>query len=141
MAARTLTTPEPAVVRTASVALPPPPVFRREAPRVVAEVRRGDSRFVVQLGSFAIEGNAERMWVQAHERFSLDDYHPLTTTFEHQGRTLHRVSIAGFDSQVDAQRLCGSIKAQGGACFVRASAGDASVRWAARYSQRRDRSV
>ena len=139
MAARTLTTPEPAVVRRASSALPTPPVFRREAPRVVAEVRRGDSQFVVQLGSFAIEGNAERMWVQAHERFGLDDYHPLTTTFEHQGRTLHRVSIAGFDSHADAQRLCSSIKASGGACFVRASAGDAAVRWAARYAPDRNR--
>ena len=139
MAARTLTTPEPAVVRRASVALPTPPVFRREAPRAAAEVRRGDSRFVVQLGSFAIEGNAERMWVHAHERFGLDDYHPLTTTFEHQGRTLHRVSIAGFDTHADAQRLCSSIKSQGGACFVRASAGDAAVRWAARYAPDRSR--
>ena len=139
-AARTLTEAPPAVIRTAAVSAPPAPVFRREAPRpAAASVRRGESRFVVQLGSFAIEGNAERAWVQAEQRYGLGQYQPLTTTFQHQGRTLHRVSVAGFAGQADAQRLCATIKASGGACFVRASAGDAAVRWAARYGPERNR--
>ena len=138
-AVQTLTQPEPAVVRTASAPLPAP-VFRRQAPVAVdADVRRGDSRFVVQLGAFSNEGNAERAWQQAERRFGLDEHVPLTTTIELGGRTLHRVSVAGFASQRDAARLCGSIRAQGGACFVRANAGDASVRWAARYSEGRNR--
>jgi hypothetical protein len=33
-------------------------------------------------------------------------------------------------------RLCQSIKAKGGACFVRTKAGDAPVQWAARYAAR-----
>lgn len=139
-AAQTLNRPEPAVVRTASVSLPPAPVFRRAAP-AAREVRRGNSNFVVQLGSFSVEGNAERAWVQAERRFGLRDHQPLTTTFNHGGRTLHRVSIAGFAGHGDAQRLCNSIKSRGGACFVRAQAGDAAVRWAARYGPSRNRDV
>ena len=100
---------------------------------------RGDSRFVVQLGAFSNEGNAERAWQQAEQRFALADHVPLTTTIDINGRTLHRVSVSGFASQADAARMCGSIRARGGACFVRANAGDASVRWAARYAEGRNR--
>jgi Flp pilus assembly protein TadD len=138
-AARTLTRPAPAVVRAAAVTLPPPPVFRREAPRPASGIARGNSRFVVQLGSFSVEANAERAWVSAEQRFGLADQQPLTTTFEFGGRTLHRVAIAGFASQSDAQRMCNSIKSRGGACFVRSQAGDAPVRWAARYGPSRTR--
>ena len=138
-AARTLNRPEPAVVRTAAVSLPPQPVLRRAAP--APQVRRGNSQFVVQLGSFSIEGNAERAWVAAEQRFGLRGHQPLTTTFNQGGRTLHRVSIAGFASHGDAQRLCSSIKSRGGACFVRTQAGDAAVRWAARYGPSRNRNV
>jgi hypothetical protein len=139
-AAETLNRPEPAVVRTAAVSLPPAPVFRREAPRPAgAQVRRGNSSFVVQLGSFSVEGNAERAWVDAERRFALGEHQPLTTTFDHGGRTLHRVSVAGFASHGDARQLCQSIRARGGACFVRSQAGDAAVRWAAQYGPRRTR--
>ena len=138
-AARTLIRPEPAVARTASAPLPAP-VFEREAPRPAAPaVRRGDSPYVVQLGAFSNEGNAERAWQQAESRFGLDAHVPLTTTIDINGRTLHRVSVSGFASRSDAARLCGSIRARGGACFVRANAGDASVRWAARYAEGRNR--
>ena len=140
LAAQSLTRPEPTVVRAAAVSLPPEPVFRRRDPRpaAVPAVRRGDSRFVVQLGSFAVEANAERAWVEAEQRFALGEHQPLTTTIEHNGRTMHRVSVAGFAGFADAQRLCNSVRSRGGVCFVRSEAGDASVRWAARYA--RDRS-
>ncbi|WP_162806279.1 SPOR domain-containing protein [Sphingosinicella terrae] len=138
-AAQTLTRPEPAVVRTASAPLPAP-VFRRQAPLPAGpEVARGDSPFVVQIGAFSNEGNAERAWQQAQQRFALDSHVPLTTTISIAGRTLHRVSVSGFASRADAARLCGAIRAQGGACFVRTNAGDASVRWAARYAEPRNR--
>ena len=39
------------------------------------------------------------------------------------------------------QRLCGQIRTQGGVCFVRANAGDASIRWAARYANPRQRNA
>ena len=138
VAARTLNSPSPAFVRTASVSLPPAPLFQRERPRA-AGVRAGNSNFVVQLGAFSNEGNAERAWLDAQRRFDLGARAPLTATINHQGRTLHRVAIAGFASRSDAGRLCGAIRAEGGVCFVRANAGDSSIRWAARYANGRNR--
>ncbi|MDQ8755270.1 SPOR domain-containing protein [Sphingosinicella sp. LHD-64] len=143
LAAQALNQPAPAVVRTAAASLPPAPVFRRAAPRPASApaVRTGTSRYVVQLGAFSNEANAERAWVETQRRFGLTPYAPLTATIDHEGRTLHRVAVAGFASQSDAQRLCGAIRARGGACFVRGNAGDASIRWAARYANGRTRNV
>ena len=112
------------------------PDFQRPAP-----VRSGAASVVVQLGAFSNEANAERAWVQASRHYGLDGRRPLTTTIAVNGRTLHRVSVAGFASQADAQRLCGQIRGQGGACFVRGQAGDASIRWAARYANPRSRNA
>jgi cell division septation protein DedD len=131
--------PEPAVARTVSTPLPAP-LFEREARRP-AGAGRGNSPFVVQLGAFSNEDNAERAWQQAESRFALAGHVPLTTTIAINGRTLHRVSVSGFATQADAVRLCGAIRTRGGACFVRGNAGDASVRWAARYAESRDRSA
>lgn len=143
LAARSLSEPAPAVVRTAAVSLPPATVFRRAAPRPASApaVQAGSSRYVVQLGAFSNEANAERAWVETQRRFGLTPYAPLTATINHEGRTLHRVAVAGFASQSDAQRLCGSIRARGGTCFVRGNAGDASIRWASRYAPGRNRNV
>ena len=140
VAVRSLTRPTSALVRTASVALPPAPIFRR-APLATAQIRRGNSNYVVQLGAFISETNAERAWVNAQRRFGLNSHAPLTANIDMNGRTLHRVAIAGFAGQADAQRLCGSIRAQGGVCFVRTQSGDASIRWAARYANPRQRNV
>ncbi len=141
VAVRSVFRPAPALVRTTAIALPPAPFFRR-APHVAApQVRRGNSQYVVQLGAFISEANAERAWVNAQRRFGLDSHAPLTANIEMNGRRLHRVAIAGFAGQSDAQRLCGSIRAQGGVCFVRTQAGDASIRWAARYANPRQRNV
>jgi len=137
VAARTLVTPQAPLIR-ASATSPrvPAPVFQREQP-----VTRGSAPVVVQLGAFSNEGNAERAWLAVARRHGLASYRPLTTTYDQNGRTLHRVSVSGFASRADAQRLCGSIRGQGGACFVRAQAGDASIRWAARYADPRRRNV
>jgi len=124
--------------RTASVTLPRP-AFQRAAPQ--ADVRRGNSPFVVQLGAFSNEGNAERAWLQYSDAYGLEGRRPLTTTIDINGRRLNRVSVSGFASAGDAQRLCGQIREQGGECFVRGTAGDASIRWAARYANPRQRNV
>ncbi|HST36888.1 MAG TPA: tetratricopeptide repeat protein [Allosphingosinicella sp.] len=128
----------PLIRAEAGAARTPPPPFRRARH---VEVNRGNQPVVVQLGAFSNEGNAERAWVSAERDYHLADYRPLTTTFDHEGRTLHRVSVSGFASTADAQRLCGAIKARGGVCFVRAQAGDAAIRWAARYADPRRRNV
>lgn len=137
-AARTLTRPSAPVIQAAAVSLPRAPVFQRERPSVPV-VRSGNSNFVVQIGAFSNEGNAERAWLDAKRRFNLGERAPLTATINVNGRTMHRVAVAGFASQADAGRMCGAIRAGGGVCFVRANAGDASIRWAARYASDRTR--
>jgi Flp pilus assembly protein TadD len=138
-AARSLVAPEPALIRAAMVNRVPAPAFQRARPRVAIE--NGSAPIVVQIGAFASEANAERAWVQAAADYGLEGRRPLTTTIQINGRTLNRVSVSGFASAGDAQRLCGQIRSQGGTCFVRANAGDASIRWAARYANPRQRNV
>jgi cell division septation protein DedD len=118
-----------AFIRAAAISALP-----RAAFQVGEGVRSGPAPVVVQLGAFSNEANAERAWQQVSSRYGLAGRRPLTTTFNYNGRTFHRVSVSGFASSADAQRLCGQIRAHGGICFVRATAGDASIRWAARYT-------
>ena len=138
-AAQSLVAPEPALIRAAAVTRIPAPVFQRARPQL--SVLHGSAPVVVQLGAFSNEANAEHAWLQAAGRFGLADRRPLTTTIDLGGRHLHRVSVSGFASAGDAQRLCGRIREQGGACFVRGQAGDASIRWAARYANPRQRNA
>lgn len=136
-AAETLTRPNRAIIRTAAVSRPMAPVFRPQAAPTVRPVSNG--RFVVQLGAFSNEGNAERAWQESERNYGLGRLQPTTTTINIDGRTLHRVSVSGFASSVDAGRLCASIKSLGGECFVRTNAGDAAIRWAAGYGPDRNR--
>jgi Flp pilus assembly protein TadD len=138
-AAHSLVAPEPALIRAAAVTRVPAPVFHRARPRVA--IRGGSAPIVVQLGAFSNEANAERAWLQASGRYGLGNRAPLTTTIAVNGRRFHRVSVSGFASAGDAQRLCGQIRARGGTCFVRGQAGDASIRWAARYANPRARNA
>ena len=146
-AARSLSRPNSAVVRTASASLPSSPAFRRPAavqPRAdqpQPDVRRGNAPVVVQLGAFISETNAERAWQTISQRHRLNAHVPLTTTIAIDGRVLHRVSVAGFSGRTDAVQLCESIRSSGGVCFVRSEAGDASIRWAARYTNSRNRNA
>ncbi|MBV9881877.1 MAG: SPOR domain-containing protein [Sphingomonadaceae bacterium] len=138
-AARELVAPGPALIRAAAVTRVPVSDFQRARPQVA--IANGSAPVVVQLGAFLSEANAERAWQQAAAHYDLGERAPLTTTITVGGRTFNRVSVAGFASAGDAQRLCGQIREQGGVCFVRSSAGDASIRWAARYANPRQRNA
>ncbi|HEY0412025.1 MAG TPA: tetratricopeptide repeat protein [Allosphingosinicella sp.] len=113
--------------------------FERPAGPVLASAimpdgHAGPGRFAVQLGAFASPAGVERGWAQAYRRYGFENHTPLSTTFAVRGRgTFHRLSVAGFASREDAGRVCRTVRAKGGACFVRAVAGDAPVRWASRY--------
>ncbi|MEA3036990.1 MAG: hypothetical protein QOH04_2767 [Sphingomonadales bacterium] len=136
-AVQALVRPNPAVIR-ASVRLAPAGHFdapaRRGFVRAVAPAPSGRGKYAVQLGAFSSAGNVERAWAQAYKRYGFADHIPLSTTFTLPGRgTFHRLSVAGFDSRDEANRVCRSVRAKGGACFVRAVAGDAPVQWASRY--------
>jgi Flp pilus assembly protein TadD len=92
----------------------------RVAKREVVQPRSGTGRFVVQIGAYGSSALAQQGWSQAQRRFGLSAEQPLSMVVTLPGKgTFHRVSVGGFNSQADAARLCGSIKAKGGACFVR----------------------
>ncbi len=137
-ALRSLVQARPEIVRPSTrAATPPRAVFARRADfGDSARVRRGgNAPIVLQLGAFTTAQNAERAWANAERRYGLVGARAMTTTIEVGGRRLHRVSIAGFASRGEAVQLCGTIRARGGACFVRATAGDSPVRWASRATR------
>jgi Flp pilus assembly protein TadD len=137
-AVEALVTPQPSVIAPSRSMNSPAPRF--EAPRRAAgaSARAGTGRFAVQLGAFSSSSSVERAWAQMLKRFGFADLIPLSTTVAVPGRgTLHRLSVAGFASREAAGRTCSSIRAKGGACFVRTVAGDAPVRWASRYASSR----
>lgn len=134
-AVQALVTPQPSVMRASAPAIETP-ARRFEAPRrrPAAGVGSGPGRFAVQLGAYSSAQSVERAWAQMLRRFGLAELTPLSTTVSLPGRgTLHRLSVAGFASRETAGATCRSIRAKGGACFVRTVAGDAPVRWASRY--------
>lgn len=93
-------------------------------------------RYVVQLGAFAGAGRVERAWNIAVGRMDrLSNYVPASTPFAVAGGTLTRLSVGGFATRGPATALCDSLRRAGGSCFVRATAGDAPVRWASRATR------
>ena len=57
---------------------------------------------------------------------------PSRATYTLASATWHRLSIAGISRREDAVKLCATVRAAGGACFVREAAGDAPIQWARR---------
>ncbi|MDT9597802.1 SPOR domain-containing protein [Sphingosinicella rhizophila] len=140
-AVEALVAPEPALLRTASADIATTvPTFSSPRLQPVRQkpVRTSSGGFVVQIGAYSSAENVERAWAQAYRRYGFSDYQPLSTKIGIPGKgTFHRLSVAGFETRADAARICSTIKAKGGACFVRTVAGDAPVRWASRYSSPR----
>lgn len=137
-AVQALVTPEPAVIRKARNTATVQATFKPAARATLRPAGKGAGRFAVQLGAYSTPASVERAWAGAYRRYGLTDHQPRSTTFAIAGRgTLHRLSVAGFGSHADASRTCGAIRAKGGSCFVRATAGDSPVRWASRYTSRR----
>jgi cell division septation protein DedD len=141
-AVESLVTPQPSVMKAAPALHTGAPFSRpatkasvRAAPKAVKAVA-STGRFVVQLGAFNSASSVERAWASAYKRYGFGGRTPLSTTVKVPGGTFHRLSVAGFESHGEAAGVCRSVRAKGGVCFVRAVAGDAPVRWAARYSNR-----
>lgn len=123
---------KPAAVRVAAASARPPVIQAVARPAAV-------SNYVVQLGAFASLEQAERGWSAAKQRYTLaGDRTPLTTRISIPGKgNFHRLSVSGFETRSQAIQLCATIKAKGGACFVRATAGDTPLQWASRNSPRK----
>ncbi|MDP8912742.1 MAG: tetratricopeptide repeat protein [Pseudomonadota bacterium] len=108
------------------------PIKAAAKPRV-----KGTGRYVVQIGAYRNARQVEQAWARAHRHYGFGDNQPLSTTVSIPGKGIfHRLAVAGFEKPMDAAQLCQSIRVKGGACFVRATAGDAPVRWASRYAGR-----
>ena len=137
-AVQALVTPQPSVIRPSRTIDAPAPRFEARRPAARPSGEAGPGRFAVQLGAYSSASSVERAWAQMLKRFGFAELTPFSTTVTVPGRgTFHRLSVAGFSSRDAAGRTCRSIRAKGGACFVRTVAGDAPVRWASRYAGQR----
>ena len=143
-AVESLVKPQAAVFKATGPALPVAKPFRtapapraKAAPRKAVLAAAGTGRFAVQLGAFSSAAGVERAWAQAYKHYGFSDRTPYSTTVKLPKGTFHRLSVAGFGSHAEAASVCKTVKAKGGACFVRAVAGDAPTQWASRYTGRR----
>lgn len=114
----------PAALRTFT---PAPRLARGGKPAatpVAMTAAKGD--FYVQLGAYDSAAMAKWGWDRAKARYaSLKGKTPYTMPI---GNGLMRVAVGGF-ARNDAVTMCRSIRAKGGACFVRAAAGDRVASW------------
>jgi Flp pilus assembly protein TadD len=105
-------------VRTAAVA-PAAPIFAKGG-------------YFVQLGAFDSAGVAKDAWSRLSRRHrALAAMSPSGAQISSGGATYYRLSVGGF-ARGSADSLCRSVRAAGGRCFVRASAGDAVASWSRR---------
>jgi Flp pilus assembly protein TadD len=135
-AVQALVAPNPRLVR-ASIDTATAPVIPFQPRARFTSPPSSGGRYVVQLGAFGTAKAVEHAWAQAYRRYGFASRTPLSTTIQVAGRGIfHRLSVSGFDSRSAADSACRSVRAKGGACFVRTVAGDAPVRWASRYTNR-----
>lgn len=93
----------------------------------------GRSNSVVQLGAYGSPNRVAAAWDQIARRYgSLGRYTPVSARFSSPKGIVYRLSVKGFASAGEAQRLCGALQQKGKNCFVRRTAGDAPVRLASR---------
>ena len=122
---------------------PAPPKVRTPVVRAAAFVPakrkassprpQGRSGAVVQLGAYSSRDRVSVAWQTIAGRYpALRDYTPVTARFDGPRGTVYRLSIKGFDSQKEAIARCRLLRNRGGSCFVRSTAGDAPVQFAAR---------
>lgn len=87
-------------------------------------------QWYVQLGAFDSAGVARNAWARATRRYAaLADHTPAGTEFHGRRGSFYRLAVGGF-ARGDAVSLCRTLRAEGGACFVRQAAGDRVAAWA-----------
>lgn len=91
------------------------------------------SNSVVQLGAYSSPERVSLAWERLMKRFpALASYTPMRARFDSSKGTVWRLSIKDFASQQEALDRCETLRARGGSCFVRRTAGDAPVQFASR---------
>lgn len=95
---------------------PEPRAVPRPEPRdsVGTQTRAAGGPWKVQLGAFAVDGNAERLWARLSGRAELAG---ATRVLEPSGRVT-KLLAGGFASRSDAQNACNALKRSGQDCLV-----------------------
>jgi cell division septation protein DedD len=102
-------------------------------PRVAMLPRPSGGRYAVQIGAFDTLDVAQASWDRSARRIGmLRDYTPSTATVVSGGAMFHRLSVSGFATRAEAIRVCETLRARGGTCFVRTTAGDMPLQWVMR---------
>ncbi len=108
------------------------PVARPPLVRASAQLS-GKSGAVVQLGAYKSPKRVLVAWDAAARRFKgLEGYAPMSARFDGPKGTVYRLSVKGFANRSEATALCESLRRSGGTCFVRNTAGDRPIHYAAR---------
>lgn len=98
---------EPSPAPAPPVASPPQPAREKKAP-----VESGPWK--VQLGAFAVRGNADRMWDQLSGRRELAGRDKI----KHEAGKLTLLFAGGYATQADARAACSTLKSGGHDCLV-----------------------
>jgi Flp pilus assembly protein TadD len=94
---------------------------------------RTSVKWAVQIGAYSTPARTQIAWTALSRRaVFLADYTPTGSGFRHRGAKLHRLSISGLASRVEARTLCGRIRVAGGRCFIRTDGGDQPMQWTLR---------
>tara|TARA_R110000868_G_scaffold57591_8_gene177885 strand:- start:4974 stop:5846 length:873 start_codon:yes stop_codon:yes gene_type:complete len=117
--------PQPAAPRAAEPETRPAPTPRQAepapAPAAAGLTVNTAGDWVVQIGSFRSQGDAEAAWVTFQTRFSsiAPGVGPDVVAAEIPDRgTYHRLRIAGFNSRDDAVSYCARLQQGGQDCLV-----------------------
>ena len=136
----TFAAPAPAV-RLARHAAPTPvlkvaipasrPFVRAAAAWSPVDPSRGSS-WVVQFGAFSSRQAAQAGRAAfLRQNAALKAFPVIDSVTMRDGRSFYRVAVAGFGDRSGAERLCGSLRAKGGSCFVRMGGSEAApMKWA-----------
>lgn len=96
----------------------------------------GGGTHIVQLGAFSNSANAKAAWANYSKKFTiLAGSQSEQSAVKVNGKNFVRLAATGFSASA-ANAACSQIKAQGGACFVRAGGGAAPVRLATKQTRR-----
>jgi len=126
------TRPKPVPLLKVKIPQSRPASFTRGA-NGLAPVDPGQgSAWVVQLGAFSTQQAAQASRaVYMKRNASLGGLPFIDSSVTVDDRHYYRVAVAGFGDRAGADRLCASVKAAGGKCFVRLGGPEAApAKWA-----------
>jgi len=104
-------------------------VVRAPVPALAPRSSYAKGNFYVQLGAYDSPGVARDAWNRTKGRVpALSRHTPQGMNVSTKGGNFYRLSVGGF-ARNDADALCGTLRASGQPCFVRAGAGDRVASW------------